>query len=874
MAAETEVFSSITRLLSSHPEGLYIKEIWQALNISRNTVSKYLEILHKNGQVDIRILGKAKIFYLSKRTPFLVLAEISSDPVIGVNRNFACVAANTLFYKWVDCTPEEILGKPLGALAHPVVQSCFTAAPVDDNGFFIGDPGHSASTVKYRGSIYDIRYLPVIFADSSTGSAIVIKDITRDETAKARILHLEQEYRALAESQNEYVFHSLPSGIVTWANPAFGRLAGLSPEQITGRRFSINVPEEDRTAVQRHYASVSRDEPEKNLDCRVIPPSGELRWVRWTTRGIFPAEGPLAEYHTSGTDITELVDAREALRTYREKTDALLQERDEEFYGITDAFYRENQKRRDTERHLQRLQFTLNNTSEMILWLNKAGRIVSLNKPALDTLGLSPGSSLRFTRPGSGEPPVCLPWEEIRERSQQNGCHLFEAVVKDKNAYPLFVEVLCNYLYYDDTGSWCLFVRDMSDRDRAVRNLIQSKQKYLEVFCNVSDAIMVFSVDASRRFQVLCANPAAERLYNLSSAGLSGMFRDGTFQTAQQYYARSFFFRCLESGDPQRFDDEYRSADGVTRYLRVTLIPVRDNDGEIRRIIKMDVDITEERHAENVLRESEEMLRRFVRDAPVAIAMFDTRMRYLVASRRWMTDYHLGDGDITGLSHYEIFPEITPAIREIHRRGLAGETLCAGDRRFVRRDGSVQWISWEMRPWHTAEGSIGGIIIASSDITEQKKAEDALRESEEKFRRIFNSTRDAIHIIEIKENGMPGKFIEVNDAACTMVQYSREELLTMTPLDLITGPGSQSNEQIRDALHDNGQACFEVKRVRRDGTMVPVEITLRHTFLGKKEVAVAVVRDISERKRAEAALVEMERKLDVLFDNKSRKVVG
>jgi|GEM_PF-2453158 PAS domain S-box len=874
MAAETEIFSSITRLLSCHPEGLYIKEIWQALSISRNTVSKYLEILHKNGQVDIRILGKAKIFYLSKRTPFLVLAEISSDPVIGVNRNFACIAANTLFYKWADCTPNEILGKPLGAFSHPVVQSCFRSAPVDDNGFFIGEPGHATSTVKYRGSIYDIRYLPVIFADSSTGSAIVIKDITRDEAAKARILHLEQEYRALAESQKEYVFHSLPSGIITWANPAFGRLAGLSPEQIAGRRFSINIPEEDRAAVQSHYASVSRDEPEKCLDCRVITPTGELRWVRWTTRGIFPAEGSLAEYHTSGTDITELVEARETLRAYQERTDALLQERDEEFYGIADAFYRENQKRRDTERHLQRLQFTLNNTSEMILWLNKAGRIVSLNKPALDTLGLAPGSCLRFTRPGAGEPPVCIPWEEIRERSQQNGCHLFEAVLNDKNAYPLFVEVLCNYLYYEDTGSWCLFVRDMSDRDRAVRSLIQSKQKYLEVFCNVSDAIMVFSVDASRRFQAICANPAAEQLYRLSSATLAGMFREGTFQTAQHNYARSFFCRCLETGEPQRFNDECRSADGIPHYLRVTLIPVRDVDGEIRRIIKMDVDITEERYAENMLRESEEMLRRFVRDAPAAIAMFDTRMCYLVASSRWMTDFRLGDRDITGRSHYEIFPEITPAIKEIHRRGLAGETLCAGDRRFVRRDGSVQWLSWEMRPWHTADGSIGGIIIASNEITEQKKAEDALRESEEKFRRIFNGTRDAIHITVLDKNGMPGKFIEVNDAACAMVQYSREELLTMTPLDLIAGPASQSNEQIRDALRDKGQAFFEVMRLRRDGTVIPVEITLRHTSLGKKEVAVAVARDISERKRAEAALVEMERKLGVLSDNKPRKVVG
>jgi len=874
MAAETEIFSLITRLLSCHPEGLCIREIRQTLDISRNTASKYLEILHKNGQVDIRILGKAKIFFLSKRVPFSILSEISSDPVIGINRNFTCIAANTLFYKWIGYSPEEILGKPLGALPHPVIQNCFAVISSAENDFFVGNPGRVPCTIKDRDLIYEIRYLPVIFADSNTGSAILIKDITRNETAEAEIAVLKQKYLALADSQKEYIFNVLPDGIVTYANPAFARLSGFSLEQITGRRFSLNIYQEDRSAVLCHVKSISRDEPEKKVNCRVVTPTGALRWIHWTARGIFHKSGSLAEYHYCGTDITELVKARHDLLTYREKTDALLREKDEEFQAINTAFYHVTRKQKEAERHLQRLQFTLNNTNEMIVWINEAEKIVSLNKPALDILGLPPGSVLQFMRPEPEGSDVSIPWQEIREPAKQNGCYLFEAILKDKNAYPLFVEVLCNYLYYEDAGSWCLFIRDTSDRVRAVRSLVQSQQKYLEVFYNVSDAIMVFSVDNNHNFRSVCVNPAAERLYGQSSADLTYKFFDEICLSGEKSRVLSFLRRCQESGEPQRFDDEYRADNGDLHYLRVTLIPVRNESGAIRRIIKMDFDITEEKRAENALRESEERLRLFVRDAPAAIAMFDTNMRYLVASRRWVTDYRLGPVDLTGCSHYEIFPEITPAIREIHRRGLAGETISVGDRRFVRKDGSVQWISWEMRPWYTTNGTIGGIIIASDEITEQKKAEDALRESEEKFRTIFNSTKDAIHIVEIDKNGMPGKFIEVNDAACAMVQYSREELLTMTPLDLITGPGSRSNEQIRDALKNRGQACFEVKRIRKDGTIIPAEITLRYTVLGKKRVAVAVVRDITERKRAQAAIVEMEHKLSSISDNKPRKVVG
>ena len=132
------------------------------------------------------------------------------------------------------------------------------------------------------------------------------------------------------------------------------------------------------------------------------------------------------------------------------------------------------------------------------------------------------------------------------------------------------------------------------------------------------------------------------------------------------------------------------------------------------------------RRRETVQQESEKQLKRFIENAPVAIAMFDTQMRYLAVSQRWMRDYAL-HGDIIGRSHYDIFPEIPERWKVVHRRVLAGETLRATDDRFARADGSVQWLRWEVRPWYEQDGVIGGVVMFTEDITDLKTIQEALQ---------------------------------------------------------------------------------------------------------------------------------------------------
>ncbi|MEO6148747.1 MAG: PAS domain S-box protein [Mucilaginibacter sp.] len=124
----------------------------------------------------------------------------------------------------------------------------------------------------------------------------------------------------------------------------------------------------------------------------------------------------------------------------------------------------------------------------------------------------------------------------------------------------------------------------------------------------------------------------------------------------------------------------------------------------------------------------------FIEQSAQAIAIFDTKMVYLAASKKWLADYGLADRDIIGLSHYDVFPEIGEEWKRIHSDCLQGTINTRDEALFERLDGTAQWITWDVRPWYTADNSIGGLMMYTADITDRKMAEEKLT----KTNRLYN----------------------------------------------------------------------------------------------------------------------------------------
>ncbi len=244
-----------------------------------------------------------------------------------------------------------------------------------------------------------------------------------------------------------------------------------------------------------------------------------------------------------------------------------------------------------------------------------------------------------------------------------------------------------------------------------------------------------------------------------------------------------------------------------------------------------------------------ELLRLFMGHVPAAIAMLDTNMRYLQVSDRWLSDHHLGDADIIGRSHYEVFPEIPECWKEIHKRCLAGAVDKRRQLPFPRADGRVDWVQREIRPWRMDNGEIGGIIIFSELITQRKHAEEQLQESQAQFQAIIEQSITGTCIIDKQ-----GRFVYVNPRLIAILGHDSDEFIVGRPVLEFVAP--ESRELVANNLRERltGKARnlrYSFQAIRKDGSYVTLGAhgTLG-TYLGK-QVVIASVQDVTELQRAE-----------------------
>jgi len=174
-------------------------------------------------------------------------------------------------------------------------------------------------------------------------------------------------------------------------------------------------------------------------------------------------------------------------------------------------------------------------------------------------------------------------------------------------------------------------------------------------------------------------------------------------------------------------------------------------------------------------------------------------------------------------------------------------------------------VDWNYRK--DDDGKITGFIVVITNITEQKKVQEAILESEHKFRELFNNANDAIFLHKLRDDGMPGKFIEVNNVACIRLEYSKDEFLKMSPADIDDPDLSGKVPAIMRKLNKKGHITFEIAHISKNGNRIPVEINSHIFKLKNEKVVLSIARDITDRKQLEKKLMLTQTAVDQFSDS-------
>jgi len=316
------------------------------------------------------------------------------------------------------------------------------------------------------------------------------------------------------------------------------------------------------------------------------------------------------------------------------------------------------------------------------------------------------------------------------------------------------------------------------------------------------------------------------------------------------------------------YELNFTTKSGEKRIGRISSSPIRNEKGELIGELVMASDITESKLSEDALRHSEERYRTLFEKSPTSITLLSTS--------GVITDCNKSTEQLTGYSKEEIIgksfeelltllPEDMPKLRDNYQMLLKGVIIKPYELEIIRKDGEKRWIN-VINALLTKEDTVIGFQIISTDITDSKQAEEALSESENKYKALTDNINVGIYRNTI---GPKGKFVEANPAVIKMFGYrSKEEFLSINVADLYQNPEDRKkfNERM---LRDGFVRNEELELIKKDGIPFIGSVTAVVVKDEKSEIKYydGIIEDITDRKLVERDLKESEQKYRTLTES-------
>ena len=497
------------------------------------------------------------------------------------------------------------------------------------------------------------------------------------------------------------------------------------------------------------------------------------------------------------------------------------------------------------------------------IWVTDADHVIDCNRKTMTMFGCDTKDqilekSLFFFSPPL-QPDGCSSREktlEILRTASSGQPQRFEWTYRRFDGSQFDAEVSLQALTLQGRSCFQAIVRDISDRKRHEEALRKSEATYRALFEKSADAMLLIDgnrfVDCNQAAIDMLHASFREQILNSQPSQISPE-RQPDGQLSSEKAARMLAI-AQETGS-HRFEWRHQRFDGEEFTIEVVLTAIYQGQKLIFHVGWRD--ITLRKQAEETLRESEAKYRRLHESMTDALAVTDMNGRIVESNRAFQEMTGYSAGELNGMHYEELSPEIW---HEREAEIIRNELLMQGssdvfEKEYRRKDGTVFPVELRSYLIRNDTGDPAGMWAMIRDIEARKRVEKALRESEERFARAFQSNPAPMVITDPKT----GLFIDVNDQWLRLTGHTREETIGHTSVELGVYADPATRKQMMDRLVRDGFFKDTPLNLRtKSGKIVYVLWSAEIISLGGKEVILSLLYDMTEQKKAEEALRESE----------------
>lgn len=759
---------------------------------------------------------------------YRTLVSLSPEAIIILLEDKIVFANNAAVGMLGANDSKDLMGRSVIDFVHPDYKEKVTVRmrKVMDDG--VTHPFLEEKLIALDGSELIVDSISIAFTyQGKPAVQLVAHDITARKKAEEALKESEELYRNLVEtSPDAIILSDLDNKFVTLNHRASLMLGVKNPASLEGTSvFDLFVPE-DRERARENSQKTLNEGKTSNIEYTALRKDGSRIPVELSTSLVTDADGKPKGYIGIARDITERKLAEQALAESEQKYHAIS---DRAAFGV--IIHKDGKPLFTNPMARKILEYGLNEDISSISILDDVV-VPEDRKKVLDIMA----------RRISGNAPT-----------------LYDVRVKTRTGAIKTIDIAGEVIRYGGELVYMVSFVDITERKKAEEALRDSEERYRSVVETAKDAIV--STDSDNR--IIFWNKEAQTMFGYSIEEIRGKPLTVIIPSGFRDEHNAGVKRIVER-DEFSYEDTAREAfglrkDGSEFPIEFSVKAWKTTEGTFFTAIFRDV--TERKHSEEALAKSEERYRLISESANDLITLHDESMKFLYHNNAVERILGFTADEIGHLSVLElVHPDDKEMVGGAFSEAWSKKTSTSLELRIVKKDGSYIWIESKGRPLFDKEGKVDRALIISRDITDRKLTEEALRESEERYRNLFQQANDSIIV-----SSLDGRILATNQKASELYGASDEELLSKSFGDLVAPEMVGIVPELLRQVKTRGGFFGEGIGIRRNGTKFPLELSGSLIPWGKGQGMLVFLRDIGERKQAEEAVREGERFLASIF---------